>query len=137
MDPDDKNALKFYCIFKVHKAHKHKETPPPRPIISGSGSITENICLFVEHHIKEISTQHRTYLQDTPHFLRIVQKINQGPKLPINAMIVTSDITGAYLNIPNDDGSQCLTEALEERKIKDIPSNFIVKLMIFFLIQYI
>ena len=44
-------------------------------------------------------------------------------------MIVTSDITGAYLNIPHDDDSQCLTEALEERKIKDIPTNFIVNLM--------
>ena len=35
MDPDDKNPSKFYCNFKVHKAHNHKETPPPRPTISG------------------------------------------------------------------------------------------------------
>ena len=47
MDPEDKNPSKFYCNFKVHKNHKHKETPPPRPIISGSGSITENIGLYV------------------------------------------------------------------------------------------
>ena len=68
MDPDEKDPSKFYCNFKVHKVHNHKETPPPRPIISGSGSITENISLYVKHQIKDISTQHTSYLQDTPHF---------------------------------------------------------------------
>ena len=87
MDPEDKNPSKFYCIFKVHKAHEHKETPPPQPIVSGSGSITENISLYVEHHIKQIATQHVTYLQGTPHFLRIIEILNKGSKLPKNAMI--------------------------------------------------
>ena len=129
MDPEDKNPSKFYCIFKVHKAHEHKETPPPRPIVSGSGSITENISLYVEHHIKQIATQHVTYLQDTPHFLRIIEKLNKGSKLPKNAMIVTSDVIGAYQNIPHEDGSDCLAEALEDRAEKTIPSSFIVTLM--------
>ena len=125
----NKNPSKFYCNFKVHKKHNYKETPPPRPIISGSGSITENISLYVEHKIKDISTQHPTYLQDTPHFLRIINKVNQGPKLPQNAMLATADITGAYQNIPHDDGSDCLEEVLEERKTKTVPTEFIVKLM--------
>ena len=43
MDPDDKHPGKFYCNFKIHKPHTPGTTPPPRPIISGSGSITENI----------------------------------------------------------------------------------------------
>ena len=41
MNAEDKKAGRFYCNFKVHKQHKH--LPPPRPIVSGSGSITENI----------------------------------------------------------------------------------------------
>ena len=44
-------------------------------------------------------------------------------------MLVTLDVTGAYHNIPQDDGSDCLMEALEERVEKQIPSEFIVKLM--------
>ena len=44
-------------------------------------------------------------------------------------MLVTSDIIGAYHNIPQDDGSDCLNEALEERTDKNIPSQFLVKLM--------
>ena len=74
MQPEDKNAYRFYCNFKVHKQKEHKEVPPVRPIISGSGSITENISLFVEHHIKDISMKHESYLQDTPHFLRVIEK---------------------------------------------------------------
>ena len=115
MDPSDKNPSKLYCNFKIHKPHDPLGTPPVRPIISGSGSITENISIYVEHYIKEISMQHRAFLQDTPHLLRIIHKINQGPKIPNNAMIVTLDAIGAYQNIPQDDGIDCLFEALEER----------------------
>ena len=43
MDPEDKKPSKFYCLFKVHKEQKHIETPPPRPILSGSGSIKEQM----------------------------------------------------------------------------------------------
>ena len=107
MQPEDKNASTFYCNFKVHKQKERKEVPPVRPIISGLGSITENISLFVEHHIKDISVKHESYLQDTPHFLRVIEKLNEGPKIPQNSVLVTSDATGAYHNIPQDDGSCC------------------------------
>ena len=50
--------------------------------------------------------------------------MNQGPKLPNNAMIVTSDIVGAYQNIPQKDGLLSLHEALEERPCKDVLSSF-------------
>ena len=129
MDPGDKNPSKFYSTFKVHKKHNHGEAPPNRPIISGSGSVTENVSLYVEHHIKNISTSHPAYLQDTPHFLRVIEKVNQGPKLPENTILSTCDIDGAYQNIPHDDGLNCLHEVLEERLDKTVPTNFIVKLM--------
>ena len=48
MNPEDKNPSKFYCNFKIHKPHEYMTTPPPRPIITGSGTITENIAIFIE-----------------------------------------------------------------------------------------
>ena len=129
MDPSEKNLSKFYMTFKVHKPHIPMTAPPPRPIISGSGSMTENLGVYIEHHIKDIANKHDTYLQDTPDFLRKIDKINQGPKLPSNAMLVTIDAIGAYTNIPQNDGVECLKEALEERKEQTIPSEFIAKLM--------
>ena len=52
MLPDDKTPGKFYQLFKVHKKHSPPSLPPGRPIISGCGSITEKISLFVDHHSK-------------------------------------------------------------------------------------
>ena len=72
MDPIDKGPAKFYEIFKVHKSHTPGKAPPERPIISASGSITENIALFVENHLKDLANKHSTYLQDTPDFLRMI-----------------------------------------------------------------
>ena len=129
MNLEDKNPAKFYCNFKVHKKNSHDNIPPVRTIISGSGAITENISLYVDHHIKDPATKHKSYLQDTPHFLRVIDKINQGPKLPTNTVLVTSDVIGAYLNIQHEDGINCVNEVLEERDDKTIPSNFLVKLM--------
>ena len=40
----DKEPGRFYCNFKVHKQHEQNKAPPERPIISGSGSITEAPC---------------------------------------------------------------------------------------------
>ena len=102
----------------MHKKYEHKKAPQPRAIISGSGSLTENASLFVQHHVQELSYSHPSYLQDTPHFLREIEKINEGPLLPNNALLVSMDAIGLYDNIPNKDGLDSLGEALEERKDK-------------------
>ena len=65
---DDTLALIYEANYKVHKQTKHNEIPPVRAIVSGSGSITENISIFLEYHIKEMSMKHQSYLQDTPFF---------------------------------------------------------------------
>ena len=65
MVADDKDPGRFYCTFKVHKPYEHGKAPPERPIISGSGSITEGIATHVNHHIKEIG-KHRENHQTLP-----------------------------------------------------------------------
>ena len=61
MRVDDKKAARFYATFKVHKNHEEGKAPPERPIISGNGSITENISAYVDHHIKSLAVQHQSY----------------------------------------------------------------------------
>ena len=49
MDPQDGTHSRLYCNFKIHKEHTINHAPPPRPIISGSGSfwkVSENISIF-------------------------------------------------------------------------------------------
>ena len=75
----NKDVSEFYFTFKVHKCHKPMRAPPPWPIVSSP--VTENIAAFVDHHIKETSKQHQSYLQDTD-FLRFLESINPGPTKP-------------------------------------------------------
>jgi hypothetical protein len=103
--------------------------PPPRPIISGSGAIMENMGKFVEHHIKNVANKHQSYIQDTPHFLRILQKQNRGPKLEKNAILVTMDVKALFTNIQHNEGLKSLSEALEQRENIEVPSAYIVRLM--------
>ena len=86
MNSTDKEPSRFYCNFKVHIKHEHGQAPPERPIISGSGSLTEGIRMYVNHHTKETGTKHPTYFQDTSDFLRIIEDINNdaGRIFPLN-----------------------------------------------------
>ena len=129
MNPEEKDVGRFYCNFKVHKPHEHKKAPPVRPITSQSGSICENIATFVEHHIKHIGTKHESYLQDTPDFLRIIKRINSGPKLSPKAILTTWDVIGLFTNIIHEEGLQSIESELEKRDNPEVPTDFIVKLM--------
>ena len=44
-------------------------------------------------------------------------------------MLITMDVTGLYDNIPNEEGLECLGEALNERKDQTIPTGFIQRMM--------
>ena len=129
MDPFTKRPGTFYATFKVHKTHHEPELPPLWPIVSASGSITENIALFVEHHIKELANKHDAYLKDTPDFLRKVENVNEKETLPENAILVTMDVSALYTNIPQDEGIKCAQEALEKRNDKSVPTDFIIRLL--------
>ena len=111
MNPEDKEVGRFYCNFKVHK--NYDQIPPVRPINSGSGSMTENISLFVNHHIKDLSNKHSSYIQDTPNFLREIEKIYSGQELPENAVFAALDVDWLFTNRPHEDGISTMREALE------------------------
>lgn len=127
MIAENKKPGRFYCNLKVHKPHDH--IPPPRPIISGSESITENIGTFVEHHIHSEATKHKSFLQDTPHFLRIIDRINKGEKLHPKTMAVTADVTSLFTNINHKEGLSSLQKTLQKRNNPKIPTSFLMELM--------
>ena len=99
---EEVNPGRFYATFKVHKEYISGKAPSERAIVSCSGTFTENIAIYVEHHLQEIGTSHDTYLQDTPDFLRQLQQINLNEQLPENALLVVVDVIGLYTNIPQD-----------------------------------
>ena len=48
-NPDNKDPAKFYCNYKVHNTNVEDNIPPVRPIISGSGSKSKNISIYLDY----------------------------------------------------------------------------------------
>ena len=82
----------------------------------------------MDHHLKQISTKHPSFLQDTPDFLRFVEEINLEGPLPDNSILVSIDVTGLYTNIPQDEGLEVVNEALENSNLP-FPKEFLLKLL--------
>ena len=129
MCPEGKNASKFYCNLKVHKEHTHGKAPPVRPIVSGSGSIAENLSKYVDHHISEGAKTHEAYLQDTPDFLRNIERINSEYNLSENTILATFDVEGLFTNIPKEDGIEATRESLQDRVNPQVPTEFIIRML--------
>ena len=129
MAPEGKPPGKFYCTFKVNKVSCEGKMPTVRHIISGSGSLKENIGTYAEHHLKKLANTHYTYLRDAPDFVCHIENINSKETLPANAIMVTVDVSALYTNIPRSEGLQYCREELNERGNKDIPTEYLVRLL--------
>ena len=97
--------------------------------MSCSGTLTEDIALFVENNIKDIAHTHESYLQDTPDFLRYINNLNAKGDLPNNAMIVVVDVIGLFDNIPPEEGVRSVGEALSARQNSKVPVQLIMRLL--------
>ena len=122
MDPTEKDVAKFYMNFKIHKDHKEGEAPPPRPIISGSGSMTEGIAKYVAYKIRDKAKSHSTYLEDTPDFLRAMEDVKD---LEDDDILASIDVKALFTNIPKQEGLKALNDAIETIEHKE----FVMKLM--------
>ena len=67
---------RFYTLPKIHKS---LDRPPGRGIVSANQSPTERISQFVDHFLNPIMKLGRSFVKDTPDFLR---KINRVPPPP-------------------------------------------------------
>ncbi|PIK62510.1 hypothetical protein BSL78_00516 [Apostichopus japonicus] len=93
--PSDPENIRRSDICKL--ARKLKLFPPCRPIISGIGTLTEHLSGYMDSVLNPLLTHIPSYIQDTTHFLRILNTIQA---LPINSLLVTMDVSSLYTNIP-------------------------------------
>ena len=102
----------FYTIPKIHK-----EGVPGRPIISGIGTLCENISGFVETILKPIVRTLPSFLLDTKQFLR---KLSEHDDIPPDTILVTLDVTSLYTNIPHEDGLVALRSHLNDQNCPSV-----------------
>ena len=129
--PNPPRTPLFYYLPKIHKPNN-----PPRPIISGCDSPTDNLSKFITKILTPIAQVQPSYLKDTKHLLQI---LNSLPPLPCDSILVTADVTSLYTNIPHDEGIHSILHHLD--KHRDITPNFtprnrIVHTFLHFILKY-
>ena len=122
LSPINCRTARFYLLPKIHKANN-----PGRPIISGNGSPTEHISLFIDSFLKPLVPQIPSYVHDTPDFLRKLESVKD--QIPATAIIGTIDVSSLYTNIPQEEGIQACSSALAKGKQSSPPISDITTLM--------
>ena len=115
LTPNHIRTAKFYLLRKIHKPGN-----PGRPIVSSTGSPTENFSHFVDYHLRPLVTALPSHIQDTTHFLSKLLKL---PSLPQNTLLVTLDVTSIYTNIPHEEGTRACEEILDTWPSQDPPQR--------------
>ena len=129
--PEDPKPGTFYTLPKIHKQGTPEYPIPGRPIVSGIGTLTENISSVVEKILKPIVQKTPSYIQDTTDFLNKIKDIGD---LPEGTLIVTMDVVSLYTNIPHRDGIEALKKCLENcDETLDLEVNTIIELTKFIL----
>ena len=74
LTPKDPKAGRMYGLLKDHKEVKPgSKIPGLRPVVSGSGSNTEQISSFLDYHLKPMVKKLNSYIEGTSDFLRFLE----------------------------------------------------------------
>ena len=116
---------KFIGLVKDHKpTDPVTGLPPLREVVSCSGSTSEYISAYVDHHLKPEVKKLPSFVEDTPHFLREIEQRNALGPLPPESVPVSIDVVALYPNVPWKEGLQALGAAAEDREDKTVPRIF-------------
>ena len=122
LEVKDSRLGRFYLLPKIHKG---LSSVKGRPVISNSGTITEHISEYLDHHLNPLVSQSRSYVKDTNHFLSRLSKLG---KIPEGAMLCTVDVVGLYPSIPHGEGLEAIREALDRRENPGVATDTLVGL---------
>ena len=67
---------------------------------------TEKLREFLDHHLKPVMQNGRSYIKDSGDFLKNIRNVGN---IPENVILVTADVVGLYPNIPHNAGLKAKT----------------------------
>ena len=114
----------FYMLPKVHKIGT-----PGRPIVSGLSCPTAQISRFVDYHLRPLVEALPSYIQDTTHFIRHLDLLNNKAPFPQNTLLVSADVSALYTNINHHDGLRSCKTYLNTRHNKEPPTDHLIRLL--------
>ena len=121
----------FYGLPKIHKSCSKFQ--PLRPICSGFMSCTARLSEWVDRFLKPAAMKTKSYIKETTHFVLHIESLNDKEINLTDVFLVTMDVASLYPKISHQEGIFACEKALEQRKVKSIPSSFITKLISFIL----
>ena len=107
------------------KIHKGLSNVSGRPVITNCGMPTEKVPEFLAYQLKLVMQKSKSYIRDSRHFL---EKIKNVSTIPENAILVMADVVGLYPSISHQAGLSALKETLENRSVKKIPTENLIKI---------
>ena len=99
---------------------------PGRPIVSGIGTLTENISCFIDSILQRLMLFIPSYIKDTKEF---INKLTSAKTIPPDVLLVTVDATSLYANIPHVDGVDACCKFFNDHYVTDILTDVLCSLI--------
>ena len=121
------NVGKLYLLPKIHNSLKNVLG---RPVTSNCRKPTGKVSEFFDDHLKPVMQNGWPYIKDSGGSLKQIR--NMG-NISQNVVLVTADVVGLYPNIPHNGDLKTLSNMLEAREDKTVPTNDLIKMARFVL----
>lgn len=108
-EPTEVRTQQMYFLKKLHK-----DPVQVRPIVSGVSGPTEKASSFLDHYVQPLVPLTASYTKDSTAILRLLEDTH----FPQDVILATVDVKALYLNIPHQEGTDCLINHL----FKDNPN---------------
>ena len=131
LPPKNSRTPLFYGLPKIYKPGC-----PLRRIVSGCDGPTDHLSAYVTHFIQPLASNLPSHIKDTKHFLNLIEKL---PPLPLNALLITADVTSLYPNIPYKEDIAAVIHFMEEYKHllpTNCPPPHIVRIVLGFILKH-
>ena len=116
--PKEPTPARLYGNPKVHKPIREDiGIPPLREIVSCAGSNTEGLGKIVDSYTRPVDEACPSFIQDTPHLLRLIEEINNEGPQPGGTYIFSLDVVALYPSVPTSRGPAVLKERLLKAKM--------------------
>ncbi len=127
---DNSRERRFYLLPKIHKEREKwtddLKNPPGRPIVSDCDSDSYRISEYIDYFLKPISTQHPSYIKDTPDFLNKLSEIKPSK----DCLLITLDVESLYTNITNKITCLAIKDAFDRNPDPERPDLDILRLLL-------
>ncbi|CAJ0940184.1 unnamed protein product [Ranitomeya imitator] len=116
-------------LYTLPKIHKDLRRPPGRPIVSGRGSLSNKVAIFLDRLLRDFAVSTPSYVRDTSDFIKSLEGIH----VVESTWLVSFDVSSLYTSIEHTRGLYAVSVALAGSDMAPSCIRFILALLEFIL----